>query len=161
MRRTVGTVCLILVTMGSMLMLPATRCEAAQADVTIHLKLNEDPPRIWVQEGGKFVGLCRKEQAGSEKHCTANQIKWKLLVAGGSWDTDLDRVYILNAPNHPTCFGPDPVAIFTEHNQVKESGAPSFACIDDKYGTYWPYVIEYRHDGAWRTSTDPGGIIFP
>lgn len=162
MRRAVGTVCLTIVMTAGMLMLTAARCESQPVDVQIHLRLNEDPVRIWVQDTGKFVGLCRTKESGPENHCTGNQITWRLLVTpAAAWDETTDKLYIYNAPNHPICFGPDPVATFTEHNQEQGSGVPSLVCTGDKYGTYWPYVIEYWSDEEFVVSTDPGGIIFP
>ena len=122
------------------------------------------------------MGVCRGTYESKEKHCQGNRFEWQLVILGGGDaigeagseepETKLDtgqEVLIWNAPGHPSCFGKDPVHKFdsTNYNVKYESGPPLIACAQDKYGSYWAYVIEYWVDGELKATTDPGAIIFP
>ena len=165
MRKAVRMICLTSVLTVAMLLLWGPSCEAAPTymKVKIVLDLNGPAPEIYVDTpGNRFAGLCRNWSAATKKQCRGNQFEWQLVVQGGQLNTG-DEVRIWNAPDHPVCFGPDPVHVFNDANASThhESGPPAIACAEDKYGTYWPYVIEYWKGGILEASTDPGGIIFP
>ena len=94
-------------------------------------------------------------------------------------------ILIDNAPNHIRCFtakvpiwkvNPGP----GNKNLDFDSGSPDPSCQGDKYGVYWPYIVEvYEFQGKglapapqdlsqlqanlWKKIgyTDPGGVIFP
>lgn len=90
-----------------------------------------------------------------ESYCDGNGFRWE--VVGGLRDGE--TLTIKDAPEHLSCF-PEaiPVAI-QDPADGAESGLPDESCLQDKYGTYWPYVIEMKLADGTKFSTDPGGII--
>ena len=157
----------------ALLLLCGPRCEAQPSLVTVHFQLDRggtppgSPPEITLlTTSARFVGLCRDWNPQWRRHCDANQFQWHLTILGGGGLTAVEEVKILNAPNHPDCFAQVPFT-FDDTNTAgtppftHDSGTPKTACSQDKFGTYWPYVIEYWNNGVLQASTDPGGVIFP
>jgi len=169
MRRTVGTTCLTIALALAVMMAtgPSSRADAQEFEVKIKLKRpgGGDVTSIDLDdEKMRFAGLCKPGYSPSKKQCQGSQFKWRLigppLKAG-------ERLVIKNAPYHLACF--DPLKIphtFDSANQNTPhlSGTATSACTNDKFGTYWPYVVEwYKNmtDKEPQVSTDPGGIIHP
>ena len=128
---------------------------------------------IEIQEKGtRFKGVCRS--GNNPKKCDLDHLTWEVKNENctpqgfGAW-----KLQILDAPGHPSCFRPNttlPLGVVDEITQTgnigsKSSGPPLPYCSQDKYGTYWPYVLSLYEEVAsnWvqRDTTDPGGIIFP
>lgn len=124
------------------------------------------------EKGTRFKGVCGS--GPNPKKCDLDHLTWQVMNENctphdfGAW-----KLLILDAPGHPSCFRPNttlPVGVVEEITQTgnigsKSSGPPLLYCTQDKYGTYWPYVLSLYEEveGAWvlRDTTDPGGVIFP
>ena len=148
-------------------------CEAQPSQATVHFQLDRggtppgSPPEIkLITANTRYVGLCRNWNPQRRRQCDKNQIQWHLTILGGPGLAAGEEVKILNAPNHAACFNTIPFTF----DDTNTSGSPPFThdsgpakvqCAQDKYGTYWPYVIEYWNNDVLEASTDPGGIIFP
>lgn len=121
------------------------RVAASPVKVRIHvlrtqMKIFATPP---------YVSIC------DEPTCDGNSFEW--LIVGGLQEGE--TLTIKDAPGHPSCFPNSiPVAIELPYDGA-ESGPPADACTEDKYGTYWPYIIEMKLADGTTFSTDPGGII--
>ena len=177
MKKVARGICLAIALTAAMMLLWGAECEAqARHDVVIKLDITGASADIGIATpGNRFVGLCGKwspAAAVAKKRCRGNEIKWKLEIHGsggpGAGLGPNEEVKILNAPNHPACFSTIPFTFDNSNTSppntppfTHESGPPDPSCSQDKYGTYWPYVIEYWKDGYLEASTDPGGIIFP
>lgn len=117
--------------------------------------------------GSRFRGVCK----GSSKagKCDGDSISWKIQGASCTTEVPNWKLFIVDAPGHASCFKPDSslgpgiVLKFDKANAGPlDSGPPHLSCSQDKYGTYWPYIVVLE-DGSGKQldSTDPGGIIFP
>ena len=164
MRKRMGMVCLAAV-LALVIVVVASPSYGANINVQIKLDRTATPTEIYVNTlGNRFVGVCKAPISANSKKCQGNGFEWRLVVQGSPGQLEEgEEVRIRNAPNHPDCFGLDPVHTFNSVNQNihHESGEPAIACTQHKYGTYWPYVIEYYKDGTRKATSDPGGIIFP
>jgi hypothetical protein len=112
----------------------------------------------------KFVGVCK----GSNPNCASpDQMLW--TVHPGSL-SETQRIVIENVENRIACFPEIPIT-FPHTNglyPLESSGPPEDICTWDKFGVYWPYIVELQEESTvgaddWTVvkSTDPGGIIFP
>ena len=174
MGKTVRLICLAMVVALSM---TVNASPSFSQDVDIKLKWNNPASKCEIEihtTGNRFKGVCRS--GNNPKKCQSNHLTWTVMNEnctpqgfGPSW-----KLQILDAPGHPSCFRPNtalPWGVVEEISQTgaggeKSSGPPFFLCSQDKYGTYWPYVLSLLEDtggGTWELedTTDPGGIIFP
>ncbi len=119
---------------------------AKPAKVTIHVQRNKKE----IFTTSHYVAICE-----DPAFCDGSSIDW--VIAGKL--SDGETLTITNAPGYPDCF-PDvlPVSIQAP-NDGAESGPPDDSCRDEKFGTFWPYVIEMELADGTKFSTDPGGII--
>ena len=94
------------------------------------------------------VVLCRDEAA-----CLEDQFEWRIrngLEEG-------ERLVIRGA--RQACFDWSELEV-TPPNNVALSGPYLEACeAPDKYGFFWPYVIELYYDGERIAESDPSGIF--
>ena len=172
MRRAVGTVCL---TVGVMLIMTMIASPSYCQDVVIKLRWDNPNSKCEIDidpKGNRFKGVCRS--GNHPDKCDTDQLTWTVQNENctnhgfGVW-----KLAILDAPGHPSCFRPNenlPIGVVEEITQAgnegaKSSGQPHVYCSQDKYGTYWPYVLTLYEEvsGNWvpKDTTDPGGIIFP
>jgi hypothetical protein len=173
MRKAVRVICLmialVLVTLG----ISTPVYSDPPNEVTIKLKKAGSSCSIFLSDkGNRFKGVCKHNT--HPRKCSVTGFTWKVMNETGNDACPLTSftLVIKNAPGHLNCFPdahPDPwfVAKFDAYGQVRISGPPSPECSQDKFGTYWPYVISlYGTDtstGVWGLldTTDPGAIIFP
>jgi hypothetical protein len=89
--------------------------------------------------------------------CDGDAFEW--VIAGGLNEGEV--LTIKDAPGFPSCFSDTiPVEIKVPNNGA-DSGPPDDSCRHEKYGTFWPYIIEMELADGTKFSTDPGGIIHP
>ncbi len=145
-------------------------------DVDIRLRWDSSVDKCGIEihtRGNRFKGICGS--GNNPMRCDSDHLTWTVMNENctseefGPW-----KLQILDAPDHLSCFRPNaalPPGVVEEITQTgpggaKSSGTPSQTCLQDKYGTYWPYVLslyEQNSEGDWELedTTDPGGIIFP
>ena len=162
MRKTAEAFCLTIVlalVMVTALGL-ASRAEA-QAEVKIVVAGPPNAPTIKIQDKPYF-GVCKNP---TPPHCDSDEITWRLV---GTPLGANQLVKIENVPNHLVCFTSSiPLTFISTSPNPQSSGPPDQSCTADKFGTYWPYVVNlYEVDQEKGTetlidSTDPGGIIHP
>lgn len=168
MEKAVRVVCLTIAVVVVVLGTPSPGY--AQPPDMVTIKLKDDGSGsceiLLKDKGNRFKGVCQKNT--NPKKCAVTEFRWTVenddppdACGLASW-----TLVIKNAPGHPECF-PDAhhepwfVAKFTAFDQIRTSGPPSPECSQDKFGTYWPYVISLYDDTGLIDTTDPGGIIFP
>jgi len=119
---------------------------AKPTKVTIHIQRN----RRNIFTTPHNVSICE-----DPVFCDGSSIDW--VIAGKL--SEGETLTITSAPGYPDCFPRSlPVAIQTP-NDGAESGPPDESCQEEKYGTFWPYVIEMTLADGTKFGTDPGGII--
>ena len=143
----------------------------SNAQVAIDIQVLADPPGCRIQTVGaneRYRGVCRGgTQAGK---CDGSSFSWSVL-GGNSCKAQQPtwELFIVDAPAHIRCFEPDPALgpgvvqkFVADGPTTLNSGPPSVSCSQDKYGTYWPYIIVLEDgNGNQLDSTDPGAVIFP
>lgn len=164
MNRDREMVCLAVAVMLIMTVI-ASPSYGANVDVEIKLKNKGSSCEIELKDK-RFEGICKS--GANDKKCDGDGFSWEVKANPCNNLAEWTLV-ITNAPDHPACFTqdldlyPGVVVLFTEADTgPKSSGLPLDECTDDKYGTYWPYVVSlYDGSGDLVETTDPGGIIFP
>lgn len=134
-----------------------TGIEVAEQAMPIQVEASPKKVRIHVQRNDKtifttppYISICKEPG-----FCDGNGFEW--VIVGGLKTGE--KLTIKDAPDHPHCFPNSiPVSIEAPNNGAL-SGAPADACWQDKYGFYWPYIIEMELADGTTFSTDPGGII--
>lgn len=156
--QTIRTTCLTIVLASITLTASGPIYGAPPPPITITLDMAKVPPEIDIDI--KYRGL------GKNPKFATNELQWKVKKLDPGW-----KVVIDNAPHHLACFtkgiptGAENTGNTPKTNIPLASGEPDVSCTNDKYGVYWPYVVElYKYEnGNWvqKASTDPGGIIHP
>jgi hypothetical protein len=173
MRKVVRMSCLTMALLLILVAISSPSFGQGSGEVWIKLKWDNGTStcNIEIQEkGARFKGVCRS--GNNPKKCDLDRLTWTVQNENctahgfGAW-----KLQILDAPGHPGCFRPStslPLGVVAEiHTTLapESSGSPLEFCSQDKFGTYWPYVLSLYEDvsGTWvqRDTTDPGAIIFP
>lgn len=170
MRKTVASMILLSVAVAAVLMMgpscskaddkeakPETPPEAATSEGAAIIQAKPAKVTIHIQRKKKnifttphYVAVC-----DDPDFCDGSSFEW---VIAGRLDEG-ETLTIKNAPGYPQCFADViPVAVEAPNNGA-ESGWPDESCMEEKYGTFWPYVIEMKLADGTTFSTDPGGII--
>ena len=161
MRKRVRIVCLTMV-LALIMTVIASPSYGTSVDVEIKLKDNVSGTCDIELKDKRFKGVCKS--GPNDKKCDGDEFSW-VVKAGPCSNLSNWTLVISSAPNHPACFVQSPigiVAVFSDSDLGPKSTGPPVSCTNDKYGTYWPYVIWlYDASGALVDSNDPGGIIFP
>lgn len=94
------------------------------------------------------VVICREEAA-----CPEDQFEWR--IQGGLEESE--RLVIRGA--RQVCFEWSELVVTPPSNTARSGRYLEDCEADDKYGFFWPYVIELYSDGERIAESDPSGIF--